>query len=436
MKSSLLKKFPNDPQNPVVVKGEGVYLYLDDGRRILDATSGWCGQNVLGYSHPEVLASMRDQMDRFCHIDSNRWVNPLLEELGALLLSQAPPELNKVYFCGTSGSEAVEAAMKISFQKHFNLGKKSKTMFISRDQSYHGATLHGIAMSSLDIFEFYSPLLPAGLAKIPVHYPLRCMKHGESLDEYALRGALELENEILRLGPENVCAFVAETMLGSLLGDVPPAPGYWQHIRGICDKYDVHLILDEVYCGLGRSGKIYCCTWDGIVPDFICVAKALGGGHAPISAVITNDSVENAIKNGQGRINTGHTHQGYSLGCAAGLAIQKIVHRPETLAHVIALGERMRYQLSQALGDHPLVRSIHGRGSMFSIEYQTRNNSLFSQSISKMIEHEFNVLVSAKWHRISFSLPFILTFEEADRITEAVIRSFQKVSSNRELFWN
>jgi adenosylmethionine-8-amino-7-oxononanoate aminotransferase len=429
MELSLIQKFPLQPQAPTVKKAEGVYLYLEDGKKILDATSGWCAQHTLGYSHPEVLQAMKEQMETFCHVDYNRWHNPKLEELAELLLSQAPKGLDKVYFCGTSGSEAVESAMKLSYQWHYNQGKPTKTHFISRDQSYHGATLQSVAASGLDLFEFYAPLLPKNHAKIPLHYPLREMKAGESLDDYARRGAKDLEDKILEIGPEKVCAFVAETMLGSLLGDVPPAPGYWKYIREVCDRYDVHLILDEVYCGLGRSGRIYCCSWDDVTPDFISLSKALGGGYAPLSAVVLKHAVEDSIKNGQGRIHSGHTYQGYSLGCAAALAIQKVTHRPETLSHVMALSEYLQKGFHERLKDHPYYVEVHGRGSMFSIEYNTPNNHPFGLALHDYLVKEYGVLVSAKWHRISFSLPFILSFQEADVILDAVTKGFKDLAA-------
>lgn len=430
--SPLLRRFPNAPARPEVVKAEGCYLYLKDGRKLLDASSGWCSLNVLGYSHPEVILALETQMRRFCHIDPNHWENPQLTELAQLLLSQAPKGLNRVYFSGSGGSEAVEAAMKLSYQQHFNSGQEKKTFYISREQSFHGATLQTIALSDIDIFSFYKPLIPENYVKIPLHYPLRGRLAEESLDDYARRGARDLENKILQIGSEKVAAFVGETMLGGLLGDVPPAPGYWKYIREVCDRYNVHLILDEVYCGLGRSGRIYCCDWDGITPDFVCVAKALGGGYAPLSAVITTDRVERLIKNGQGRIHGGHTYQGYSLGCAAALAIQKVVHRESTLIHINQLGIRMRLHLEKSLKQHPFFREVRGRGSLFSLEYQTPDNILFSSRLYSLLEEEYGVVVSCKWHRISFAVPFILTFAEADTICVAVVEAFTRAAQSLE----
>lgn len=407
---------------------EGANVHCADGRVLLDATAGWCSQHVMGYSHPIVLDAMREQMSKFCHVDYNAWRNPMLEELAELLLQHAPQGIDKVYFSGNSGSEATEAAMKLSYQTHYNEGKPGKKWFISREQGYHGATLQSMAVSQIDILEFYEPIKPPFCALIPPHYPHRCMKEGETLEEYARRGARDLENKILELGPENVCAFIGETMLGSLVGDVPPAPGYWKLIREVCDRYDVHLILDEVYCGLGRSSKVYCCDWDDISPDFICVGKALGAGYGPLSAVLTRSRVEDVIKAGQGRINHGHTHQGYSLAAAAALAIQKIVQTDEMLAHIALIGERIRGHLKSELSQHPFFREVRGRGSLFSFEYECPDLPKFSSEIQQTLDRDHRVLVSAKWHRMSYSPPFILTTAEMDRIAEASVSAFKSVA--------
>lgn len=424
----VLKRFPGAARRPVVTQAQGCYVHLEDGRKLLDATSGWCAQHILGYSHPVVLDAMREQMLKYCHIDVNCFENPTLTELAHLLLSQAPGGLDKVYFCGTGGSESVEAAMKLSYQFHFEKGKPSKRVYISRQESFHGSTLQSIALSDIDIYSLYGAILPQTYAKIPVHYPLRGMRPGESLEEYALRGASDLERKILEIGPENVCAFVGETMLGSLLGDVPPAPGYWKAIRKVCDRYGVHLILDEVYCGMGRSGKIYCCEWDSIAPDFLCAAKALGGGYAPLSAVVTRHEIEDVIRAGHGRIMSGHTYQGYALGASVALAIQKIVHQPETLSHINRIGQQMRNYLINELSSHRFFKEVHGRGSIFALEYETPDNTLFAARLQSLLEEEYQVLASCKWHRISFAIPFIFTHEEAHRVCKAVNEAFQRCS--------
>lgn len=428
--SRILNKFPMTPDRPVIVRGEGIYLHTKDGRRILDTTAGWTSYAVLGYSHADVLAAMRRQMEQFCHIDYNVWSNPLLEELAEVLLSQAPEGLNRVYFSGNSGSEAMEAALKLSYQAHHDAGKKSKTWFISRDQSFHGATLHGVSISELPILEFYGNIAPSNRARIAQHNPYLNRETGESLEAYAKRGADELERKILEIGPENVCAFIGETQLGSLVGDVPAAPGYWKNIRAVCDKYDVHLILDEIYCGLGRSGRIYNISWDGVRPDFICIGKNLAAGYAPLSAVITDDRLESIVmsKTGQKRIQHGHTHQGHSLGAAAALSVQKFVHSAETLEHINSLGEYWRSTLKKELESHPFFRNIRGRGLLFSFEYDCENKNGFGTKVARKLEDESGILINAKWHRVSFTPSYIFTREQADYVLDRFVVAFKETA--------
>jgi adenosylmethionine-8-amino-7-oxononanoate aminotransferase len=427
--SHLLLKFPNlTTPRPYVERAEGLYIYTEDGRRFLDGSSGWTSNAVIGYSHPEALEAMREQMSRFTHMDYDFWRNPKHEELANLLVSQAPKGLDKVYFCGNGGSESTEAAMKLSFQIHYEQGEKRKHWVISRDQSYHGATLQAMSMSERDILEFYNPMFPEKRARIPQHNPSSMRRDGESMEDYARRSALDLEERILELGAENVCCFLAETQLGSLIGDVPPAPGYWKHIRAICDKYNVHLILDEVYCGLGRSGKIYNCSWDDITPDFVCLGKTLAAGYAPLSAVVTKSGFLDVIAKGQGRVQHGHTHQGYALGTAAALAVQKIVHRPETMANVIAISERMRQRLESVLGSHPFFWEIRGRGLAFSLEYRCQNQHGFGTAIQETLERDHHIILTSKWHRIAFTPAYLISEAQADEIVDAVSKVFVKVA--------
>ena len=194
---------------------------------------------------------------------------------------------------------------------------------------------------------FYNPLLPKERAKVPEHNIYRDKNPDQTLDEYALRSAKQLEDKIIEIGPEKVCAFIGETIMGGLVGDVPPAPNYWKYVSEVCQKYDIHLILDEVWCGTGTSGKIYCVDWDGITPDFIFMGKTLGAGFAPLSALVTSSRVEEQIKNGQGQIQHSTTHQGHSLCIAATLAVQNIIHDDDFLKDVNEKGEFLRNTLEE-----------------------------------------------------------------------------------------
>ncbi len=429
MVSHVLSKFPNrESPRPYVTRAEGLYIHTEGGRRLLDASAGWSHYAVVGYSHPEVLEAMREQLDRFTHLDYDLWRNRQHDDLADVLVSQAPPGLDLVYFCGNSGSEATEAAIKLSYQTHYDRGERRKHWIISREQSYHGATLQAMALSERDILEFYHPLFPEKRVKIPQHNPSLMRLPGETLDDYARRSADDLERTILDIGPENVCAFLAETQLGSLIGDVPPAPNYWRQIRALCDRYNIHLILDEVYCGLGRSGKIYNCSWDGITPDFVCLGKTLAAGYAPLSAVVTRHEFLDSIARGQGRVQHGHTHQGYSLGTAAALAVQRIVHRPGTLDHILEVSDRMGRRLTDGLGLHPFFKDLRGRGLAFSLEYQCRDRPAFGAALQHALEDRYGIILSAKWHRVSFTPAYTISIKQADEVVDATIAVFTTVA--------
>lgn len=426
--SHLLKKFPNDPPRPYIESGEGIYFHTEDGRKILDLTAGYTSYAVLGYSNPRVLNAMQEQMSKFCHMDYNIWSNRKLEELAELLLSRAPAGLNKVYFGGCNGSDAMEAAMKLSYHVHHDSGKPEKTWYISREQAFHGASMQAMAVSNFPLFDIYQDILPKNISSIPEHNIIRQKRADESVDEYAQRSAKQLEDKINEIGPDRICAFVAETMMGSIVGDVPPAPNYWKYIRAVCDKYDVHLILDEIYCGLGRSGRVYCCDWDGITPDFICVGKNLAAGYAPLSAVITNERVESVIKNGTGRIQLGHNYQGYSLGVAAALAVQEQVQTDIMLKHIEETGRYMRDVLQSELGRHPYFREIRGRGLIFSLEYDCPDKHVFGLNLQKQMEQQHHIMINAKWHRVSFIPAYIITREQVDLALECFIKTFNEVA--------
>jgi adenosylmethionine-8-amino-7-oxononanoate aminotransferase len=320
--------------------------------------------------------------------------------------------------------------MKLSFQTHVEKGERRKHWVISRDQSYHGATLQAMSMSERDILEFYNPMFPEKRARVPQHNPSAMRREGENMDDYARRGSRDLEDKILELGAENVCCFLAETQLGSLIGDVPPAPGYWKYIREVCDKYNVHLILDEVYCGLGRSGKIYNCSWDDITPDFVCLGKTLAAGYAPLSAVVMKSEFLNAIAKGQGRVQHGHTHQGHAVGTAAALAVQKIVHRQETLNNVLEMSKRMTTRLEAGLKSHPFFYDIRGRGLAFSMEYRCQNQHGFGTAMQVALEHEHNIILTSKWHRVAFTPAYTVSAEQADVIVDAVIDVFTRTADH------
>ena len=428
--SKVFRVFPNDPVPPFVERGDGVYVYTKDGRKILDTTGGGTSYCIVGWSHPVVIAAMEKQIRRFGHMDYKIWSDENVEALADLLLSRAEHGLDRVYFAGNSGAEACEAAMKMSYQVHQDLGRKEKKWFISRNQSYHGSTADALVLGERPNLEFYRPMLSPYRVRIPMHHPLYLMKADESLDDYAHRSAKQLEEKILEIGPEKVCGFVGETIMGGLVGDVPPAPNYWKYIREVCTKHDVHLILDEVYCGTGTSGKIYCCDWDGVRPDFIFMGKTLAAGYGALSVVITSNEIEDVIKNIQGRLQHTTTHQAHSLSVAAALAVQQIVHNDDFLLHVRELGAYMRKVITDELGSHPFFRDVRGRGLRFSFEYQCDKQNEFGLELSRILLDKHSILINGKWHRICFTPSLTLSQEQADEALAVLIKEFKALASN------
>ena len=421
LNSNVFRVFPNQQVPSFVNHAQGLYIYTQDGRKILDASGGGTSYAILGWGHPEVNAAIERQLRRFGHMDYKIWSDENTETLASLLVSRSRHGLDLVYFSGNSGAEACEAAMKISYQVHYDLGHREKQWFISREQSYHGSTSDALVLGERPNLEFYRPMLSPFRAHVPMHHPLYLKHQDESLDDYARRSAKQLEDKILEIGPHKVCGFVGETIMGGLVGDVPPAPNYWKYIREVCDKYDVHLILDEVYCGTGSTGKIYCCDYDEVRPDFILLGKTLAAGYGAISAVVTSRSIEEVIRRVQGRLQHTTTHQAHSLSVAAALAVQKIVHNDEFLGHVTQLGDYMRKTLTDELSNLPLYYDVRGRGMRFSFEYKVENPNEFGTELARRVLDKYNILLNAKWHRICFTPGLIMTRSQADEVLNACI---------------
>lgn len=399
--------------------------------RVLDLTSGFTGGAILGYSHPDVRAALKAQIDQICHVSYGMWCDPQLEELAALLTSRAPHGLDKVYYAGMSGSEAVEAAMKLSFQVHYDGGQKDKSWFICRRGGYHGVTGQAMAISDNPLFEIFSPLMSERIAKIPRHDLVHDRLPGESVAEYAERSIRDLENMILEIGPNKVAAFIGETMLGTGGGFVPPAPEYWRRVRGVCDQYDVHLILDEVFCGLGRAGTLHCCDADGVSPDFLCVGKTLGGAYAPLSAVLCRSSIEDVVAAGRTqRIHHGHTFQGHALGAAAALAVQKIVHDQATLDHVQKMGRYLHRRLASIVEDTDCLKNLSGRALLAAMDFDASVPSNFGGRLQDILERDHRIQAHCVEGRLMVLPSFIITRAQIDELIVALPSALEAAAKN------
>jgi adenosylmethionine-8-amino-7-oxononanoate aminotransferase len=422
-----LRQFFNSNSLPVVKKTSGCYVYLKNGRKLLDLTGGSTSFAILGYGNQKVINSIKKQADRFTHVDYKCWNDENVNKLSNTILKNTNNGLNSVYYSGNSGSEACEAALLMSYQAHFITGNKKKIYVISREQSFHGSTAGALSIGDRDNLNFYSKHFNLKRARIPMHHPLYRKRKNESLDNYAKRSAEYLEKKILKIGPENVGAFVGETIMGGLVGDVPPAPNYWKYIQKICNKYNVHLILDEVYCGTGSTGKYFCFDWDKIKPDFIFIGKTLAAGYGALSAVITTKKIKKILRSSR-RLQHNTTHQGHSLSVAAALEVQKIVNKKSFLNKVDVTGKFMRGILIKELKNHPFFREVRGRGLRFSFEYDCKDRDNFNNKLYSNLLEKYNILTNIKYHRICFTPSLIISRKQAENSLDILISEFKKTS--------
>jgi len=281
---------------PVAVSGRGAWLTDAQGRDYLDA-SGGAAVSCLGHGHPDVLAAMHAQIDRLAFAHTSFFTTEVAEELAAHLVARAPAGISHAYFV-SGGSEGMEAALKMARQYFLEIGQPQRTRFIARRQSYHGNTLGALAVGgNAWRREPFAPILMP-VTHVSPCYPYREQAAGESAEQYGLRLAQELDATIQRLGPDTVIAFVAETVGGATAGVLTPTPGYFRAVREVCDRYGVLLVLDEVMCGMGRTGALHACEQEDVIPDLLVIAKGLGGGYQPIGAVLAQRAMVEAMSSG------------------------------------------------------------------------------------------------------------------------------------------
>ncbi|MEL6204915.1 MAG: aspartate aminotransferase family protein [Pseudomonadota bacterium] len=351
---------------PVAARGEGCYLFDTSGKPYLDA-SGGAAVSCLGHSDPAVVEAIKAQLDQLAFAHTGFFTSEPAEALADLLTAHAPGSLDKVYLV-SGGSEATEAAMKLARQYWVETGEPQRSRIIARKQSYHGNTLGALSAGGNEWRRAqFGPLL-LDVSHIEPCYEYRLKRDDETREAYGARAAQALEDDILRLGPDTVMAFMAEPVVGATAGAVPPAPGYFRRVREICDRYGVLLILDEVMCGMGRTGTLFACEQDDVAPDIVCIAKGLGAGYQPIGAMLCTTEIHDAIAEGSGFFQHGHTYVGHPTAAAAGLAVVSEILRRDLVARSSMQGEALAERLAARFGQHPNVGDLRGRGLFRGIE--------------------------------------------------------------------
>ena len=355
---------------PIAVGGEGIRLRLADGRSIIDA-SGGAAVACLGHGNRRVAEAIGRQAGAMAYAHTGFFSSEPAERLADMILDGSPGGLTHAYFC-SSGSEGTEAALKLARQYFVEIGQPERTRFIARRQGYHGNTLGALAAGgNMMRRALYEPILSPAFSHVSPAFAYRFQRRDETEAQYVARLADELEAEFQRLGPESVVAFIAEPVVGATSGCAAAPPGYFERVRAICDRHGALLILDEVMCGMGRTGTTHAWQQEGVTPDIQVIAKGLGGGYQPIGGILIGGRIVDAVRTGSGSFMHGHTYQAHPVACAGALEVQRVIAEEGLVANVAAMGARLEQALTERLGNHSHVGDIRGRGLFWAVEFVT-----------------------------------------------------------------
>lgn len=370
--------------------GEGVYIKDAEGNTIIDGYAGGAAVSCLGHCRSEVVEAVAGQMKKIPFLHTGTFTTEPLEDLASFLVEQSPDGLDRSVFV-SGGSEAVDTSLMLARQYFLEIGQPERRHVIARRGSYHGSTVGAMSVGDMKVRrDPFKPFL-FEVHHVAPYYSYRDMTVEENEEEYGRRLANELEAQIIDLEPENVAVFIAETVGGTTIGANPGNPTYWRLVRDICDKYGILLILDEVFCGVGRTGTFHACTQDGIVPDILTLAKGLGGGFQPIGAVLMAEKIYQAIKAGSGAFKAGFTYMGHAAACAGALAVQEIIRDEKLVENAAVRGQRLHEALIERFGNHHHVGDVRGRGLLQAIEIVEDRSTKApfdpSQQISAQVNH-------------------------------------------------
>jgi adenosylmethionine-8-amino-7-oxononanoate aminotransferase len=366
-------------------------LKLSNGQEIIDA-SGGAAVACIGHGNRRVADAIYRQAQNLAYVHSGFFTSGPAEDLADLLLADKPGGLARALFV-SSGSEAMEAALKLARQYFVELGQPERTHFIARRQSYHGATIAALAAGGhLARRNPYEPILPIGFSHVSPCFPYHYQRGGENDADYVDRLKNELRNEFARVGSEKVIAFCAETVVGAATGCVAPAPGYFAAVCEVCDEHGALLILDEVMCGMGRTGSVHAWEQEGTSPDIQIIGKGLGGGYQPIGAVLVANGVIDALSTGSGGFMHGQTYQAHPVACAGALEVQRIIQEEGLVGNVRRMGTLLARALCESFATHPHVGDIRGRGLFWALEFvedrETKRPFEPARNISESVKRE------------------------------------------------
>lgn len=425
--------------HPMIDRGEGVYLYDQDGTRYLDASGGPLVVN-LGHGVRQITDAITEQLSKVGYIHARQFTSQSLEDYAAAL-AKITPLPNPRFYLVSSGSEANETAIKLARQIQVERGQLKRHLTIARQQSYHGTTLGALAVTGKPkMRNLFRPIF-ADMPHIPAPYCYRC-PFELAYPQCDLRCASALEAEIKQTGPENIAAFIAEPISGSTLGAVSPPPEYWPRIRQICDRYEVLLIVDEVLTGMGRTGRWFAIQHWNVTPDIITMGKGSAGGYFPLSVVGVSTKWVDMIADGRGEFVHGGTYSHHVVGAAAGLATLNYLHEYDLVDAVSRKGPLLGDKLRTALGDLPVVGDIRGKGFLWGIEFVSDRNTKkpfppgrhFAQQVADAaFERGLGVYPGSgcvdgvDGDHVTIGPPFIITDEQMDELVELLRQAIEAV---------
>lgn len=351
---------------PTIAYGRGSYLYDTTGKQYIDGSGGpavFC----IGHGNRAVNAAITDQLDRVAHGYRYLFGSEALTELTRRINASTGGQCPNIVFV-SSGSEAVESCLKIARQYHMAKGRRHKSRFIARRRSYHGNTLGALSVSGFAQRRApFEDILPevSFVSAANAYRPPEGVGAADLVDFLAA----ELDDEIERVGPERIAAFIFEPVVGAAGGVVPAPEGYARKVQEVCRKHDVLMISDEVMSGAGRCGTWRALEHDGVVPDIMSVAKGLAGGYMPLGAALYSNEIAETILAAYGEVQTGHTFTGHTAACAAGNVVQKIIEDERLVERVLSVGNGFQAELRQALSNFDEVGDVRGRGFFIGVEF-------------------------------------------------------------------
>lgn len=413
-----------------IKKSEGCFIWLnEEDEPYIDITAGGTHSTILGHRNQTISNHVIQTLEKYTHFDIKSVRFNEIEELSDLILNSGhlKQDLYKFYLTGCNGADSVEAALRLSFQSHWNNGLKEKKWVISRTQSYHGMSADALSISDRTNLNSQKNTLSHFRKLIPQHNPIYGCYEGLSELAYLKKNIEDFKNAIFEIGKENIAAFVGETILGGLIGDVPPLKNYWLEILNICNENNIHLVMDEVYCGTASSGTYHCCEQDEIKPDFLTLGKTLCAGFIPLSGLLLRSEIyEDAIRVDK-RLQHSTTFQGHILGVSSAFAAQQILSRKKFLQEVMEKGESFREKINNGLKNNPIFVNVRGRGLRNSIEFSCENRNKFAIELNREL-YKMKIYNICKWHRLSITPPLNIEKNLLSFIGDTIIYCFNKVS--------